>query len=329
MKADAGKMRDDMLTGSLVEIYDLLYERFGPQRWWPAKTQFEVIVGAILTQSTSWRNVEKAISNLENAGVLSVERICQIKVTIPASVAEQKRIGEVLSAYDDLIENNRRRIKLLEQSARLLYKEWFVHLRFPGHEHVNIIDGVPDGWEKKPFSELATFLNGFAFKPSHLGDIGLPIVKIPELRDGPTEKTPRNPGDSIPEKYVLNNGDVLFSWSGTLLVNIWNHGRALLNQHLFKVVPITDNLRGFVSFALQQALGEFQNQTIGSTMKHIRRDALEKVATLVPDKPLLDEFDSYVTPILEQVGILQRQVTASLQARDLLLPRLMNGEVVV
>jgi type I restriction enzyme S subunit len=257
------------------------------------------------------------------------KRICQIKVTIPASVAEQKRIGEVLSAYDDLIENNRRRIKLLEQSARLLYKEWFVHLRFPGHEHVNIIDGVPDGWEKKPFSELATFLNGFAFKPSHLGDIGLPIVKIPELRDGPTEKTPRNPGDSIPEKYVLNNGDVLFSWSGTLLVNIWNHGRALLNQHLFKVVPITDNLRGFVFFALQQALGEFQNQTIGSTMKHIRRDALEKVATLVPDKPLLDEFDSYVTPILEQVGILQRQVTASLQARDLLLPRLMNGEVVV
>jgi type I restriction enzyme S subunit len=245
------------------------------------------------------------------------------------SIERQRSIVEILSAYDDLIENNRRRIKLLEQSARLLYKEWFVHLRFPGHEHVNIIDGVPDGWEKKPFSELATFLNGFAFKPSHLGDIGLPIVKIPELRDGPTEKTPRNPGDSIPEKYVLNNGDVLFSWSGTLLVNIWNHGRALLNQHLFKVVPITDNLRGFVFFALQQALGEFQNQTIGSTMKHIRRDALEKVATLVPDKPLLDEFDSYVTPILEQVGILQRQVTASLQARDLLLPRLMNGEVVV
>jgi endonuclease-3 related protein len=80
MKADAGKMRDDMLTGSLVEIYDLLYERFGPQRWWPAKTQFEVIVGAILTQSTSWRNVEKAISNLENAGVLSVEGILKIDI---------------------------------------------------------------------------------------------------------------------------------------------------------------------------------------------------------------------------------------------------------
>ena len=80
MKADAGKMRDDMTAGNLMEIYDLLYERFGPQDWWPAKTQFEVIVGAILTQSTSWRNVEKAISNLENAGVLAVEGILKIDI---------------------------------------------------------------------------------------------------------------------------------------------------------------------------------------------------------------------------------------------------------
>jgi len=218
---------------------------------------------------------------------------------------------------------------LLEQAARLLYREWFVHLRFPGHEHVTITDGVPEGWEKKPFSELATFLNGFAFKPEHLGDVGLPIVKIPELRDGPTAKTPRNTGEHISEKYLLKNGDILFSWSATLLVNIWNHEKGLLNQHLFKVTPVLDNLRGLVYYALKQALVEFQNQTTGATMKHIRKGALEKVGTLVPNPVLLNEFESTVIPMLKQIGILQKQTIEAMKARDILLPRLMNGEVAV
>jgi type I restriction enzyme, S subunit len=256
-------------------------------------------------------------------------RIYRVKVLVPSIVAEQRRIASILFTYDNLIENNRRQIHLLEQAARLLYKKWFVHLRFPGHEHVQIIDGVPEGWKKKPFSELATFLNGFAFKPAHLGDVGFPIVKIPELRDGPTAKTPRNIGEHIPEKYLLDNGDILFSWSGTLLVNIWNHGKGLLNQHLFKVTPISENLRGLVYFALKQALLEFQNQTTGATMKHIRKGALDKITSLTPTSVLLDEFEGTVTPILEQISNLQKQTTGALKARDLLLPRLMNGEIAV
>lgn len=254
------------------------------------------------------------------------EKLAKVEVDIPP-LPTQQHIASILTAYDDLIENNRRRIQLLEQVARLLYKEWFVHLRFPCHEHVKIKDGVPEGWEKKSFSEIAIFLNGFAFKPSHLGEVGLPIVKIPELRDGPTEKTPRNTGERVPEKYLLDSGDILFSWSGTLLVNIWNHGKALLNQHLFKVTPGAPNLRSLVYLALNSALAEFQNQTVGSTMRHIRKDALEKVLLLVPGKVLLDEFESVVAPMREQVSILQKQNSALVKARDLLLPRLMNGEI--
>ena len=257
------------------------------------------------------------------------ERIYRVKAFVPSNVAEQRSIASILSAYDDLIENNRRRIQLLEQAAQQLYKEWFVHLRFPGQEHVKIKDGIPDGWEKKAFSEIATFLNGFAFKPSHLGEVGLPIVKIPELRDGPTAKTPRNTGERVPERYLLDTGDILFSWSGTLLVNIWNHGKALLNQHLFKVTPCACNLRSLAYLALNNALAEFQNQTVGSTMKHIRKDALEKVLVFVPGKLLLDEFESVVAPTLDQASILQKHNSALVKARDLLLPRLMNGEIVV
>ena len=244
-------------------------------------------------------------------------------------IQEQRRIASILSAYDDLIKNNRRRIQLLEQSARLLYKEWFVRLRFPGHEHTTITDGVPEGWGRKSFSELANFLNGYAFKPTHLGDTGFPIVKIPELRDGPTDKTPRNIGEHVPERYYIENGDILFSWSGTLLVNIWNHGRGILNQHLFKVMPVSLNLRSFIYFALKQALIEFYNQTTGATMKHIRKNALEKVAPVVPNVTILDKFEGVAAPMLGQISNLQRQSTEAIKARDLLLPRLMNGAVSV
>ena len=257
---------------------------------------------------------------------LNLTNLGNIRVSLPPREV-QTRIASILSAYDDLIENNRRRIQLLEQAARMIYKEWFVRLRFPGHEHVKVKNGVPEEWERKSFSHLAVFLNGFAFKPSHLGDVGLPIVKIPELREGPTAKTPRNTGDDIPENYLLDNGDILFSWSGTLLVNMWNHGKALLNQHLFKVTPISHRLRGLVYFALNQALVEFQNQTTGATMKHIRKDALEKVCSVVPDAAILEDFEATVSPVLGQIGILQRQITEATKARDMLLPRLMNGDL--
>ena len=133
----------------------------------------------------------------------------------------QARIVKCLSAYDDLITTNQRRIALLEDAARRLYREWFVHLRFPSHESVPVKDGVPEGWCKRPMTSVADFVNGFAFKPEHLGEAGLPVVKIPELRSGITSKTPYNPGHIVPQRNHITTGDVLFSWSATLLVNEW------------------------------------------------------------------------------------------------------------
>jgi type I restriction enzyme, S subunit len=109
------------------------------------------------------------------------KRIYSIKVRVPP-VPTQRKIGEMLSAYDDLIDNNRQRIALLEEAAQVLYAEWFIRFRFPGREHAKIIDGVPEGWERYALSDLADFVNGYPFKPSELGDEGLPIVKIPELK---------------------------------------------------------------------------------------------------------------------------------------------------
>ena len=263
-----------------------------------------------------------------NVPHISGAQIKAFKYRMPGE-KEQAAIASILSAYDDLIENNRRRIALLEAAARLLYREWFVHFRFPGHEHVKIIDGVPVGWGQFALSDLADFVNGYAFKPAHLGDTGLPIVKIPELKQGVTEKTPRNDGELVPKKYHLTDGDLLFSWSGTLAVNVWAGGPALLNQHLFHVVPTSRVGRGFLMCAIREALIAFNNQTVGATMKHIRRSALDRVFVSLPDQifmsPVEDTFDN----IHAQLVALHKQKQKLAQARDLLLPRLMSGEIAV
>lgn len=256
------------------------------------------------------------------------ERIYRVNVKLP-DVVTQEKIADIITAYDDLIVNNRRRIVLLEVAARQLYKEWFVRLRFPGHEHIKITDGVPEGWEKKPFSTLAEFINGFAFKPSHLSEKGLPVVKIPELKNGVTNKTPRNSGEDVPERLHLVDGDLLFSWSGTLAVNLWASGPALLNQHLFKVVSFGEVSHSFLMIALREAILEFMNESTGATMKHIRRSALDKVCILIPTKAILEEFEEVASNSYEQTLRLRKQNHLLSKARDILLPRLMNGEVAV
>lgn len=260
--------------------------------------------------------------------VINLADLKKIKVRVLPK-PEQERIAGVLSAFDDLIENNRRRIALLEQSARLLYREWFVHLRFPGHEHVKVVDGVPEGWERLPFSALADYVNGYPFKPAELFSEGLPIIKIPELRDGATDKTPRNPGEDIPEKYFVNDKDLLFSWSGTLLVNFWHQGSALLNQHLFRVDPLRGCGKEFLFFAIDCAMPAFTNQTTGATMKHIRKSALDSVTTLCPNGVLMKEFQDCVEPTFDLIHKLNQTNGRLRAARDLLLPRLMSGDLVV
>ena len=240
----------------------------------------------------------------------------------------QNRIAEILSAYDDLIENNRRRIQLLEESARLLYREWFVHLRFPGHEHVKVLDGVPEGWELVPFSDLAKFINGYPFKSAHFVKNGWPVVKIPELREGLKDDTPQGDPGGIPERHHISSGDLIFSWSGSLVVDLWGEGKALLNQHLFKVEPFSHS-KAFLLLCLREALPRFMNQTVGSTMKHIRKSALEAVSVPVTPSSLATEFEEYVDDIYRQILNLRQQNKRLAEARDLLLPRLMNGEIAV
>ncbi|MBE6984996.1 MAG: restriction endonuclease subunit S [Ruminococcaceae bacterium] len=259
---------------------------------------------------------------------VSLTALRNMKIAVPP-MDKQKRIVDVLSAYDDLIENNQKQIRLLEEAAQRLYKEWFVDLRFPGHETTPILNGLPESWEIKSMDDIADYINGYAFKPSDWGAVGKPIIKIKEMGSGITADTPRNTGESIPEKYNVSAGDILFSWSATLSAMIWDEEDGLLNQHLFKVIPHDGISREFVLQSILKTLDEFSNLTTGATMKHIQRGKLKEVKINVPTAELMEQYKTISEPIRESILNIKRQMILLREARDRLLPKLMNGEIEV
>lgn len=274
---------------------------------------------------------QRSIANTSTGATVhhtSPTKIYDYRFVAP-SYEEQQRIAEYLFSYERLIENNQKQIKMLEEAAQRLYKEWFVDLRFPGHETTPIVDGVPEGWSVESMDDIAEYINGYAFKPSDWGTSGKPIIKIKEMGLGVTSDTPRNSGENIPEKYNITAGDILFSWSATLSAMIWDEEDGLLNQHLFKVIPREGISREFVLQSILKTLDEFSNLTTGSTMKHIQRGKLKEVKVNVPSDELMMLYKNISEPIREQILNVKRQMILLREARDRLLPKLMSGEIEV
>lgn len=270
----------------------------------------------------------KVVSSGSTTKFLTMKMLTQLSIDLP-SIETQNRIATILSRYDSLIENYQKQIKLLEEAAQRLYKEWFVDLCFPGHENTNITNGVPEGWEKKSIGEIGEYLNGFAFKPSDWQELGKPIIKIKEMGNGVTNETPRNSGERVPAKYLIKAGDLLFSWSATLMVIIWSGEEGWLNQHLFKVTPVKGIDREFLLQSISNTIVEFQNLTTGSTMKHIQRNKLDQVFVNVPNAEIMKRYSDISEKTRNNILSLQSQLRLLTEARDRLLPKLMNGEIAV
>lgn len=257
---------------------------------------------------------------------ISLTALRNMTVELP-SMDVQKKIATTLSRYDSLIDNYQKQIKLLEEAAQRLYKEWFVNLRFPGHENTKIVDGVPEGWEKKSISEIGTYLNGFAFKPSDWQEKGKPIIKIKEMGNGVTSDTPRNNGERVPSKYLVKSGDLLFSWSATLMVIVWSGEDGWLNQHLFKVTPAENIGREFLLQSIASTILEFANLTTGSTMKHIQRNKLDQVYVNVPSKDIMNMYNEATETVRNAILSLSTQLRLLTESRNRLLPKLLSGEI--
>lgn len=258
---------------------------------------------------------------------LNRNHLHKIRVLFPKE--QQKKIAAILSAYDDLIENNRRRIELLEQMAEELYREWFVRFRFPGYQQAKFEKGVPADWRRTGLGSLGTYLNGYAFKPSDLSLDGIPVIKIKEINGGVTAETPRNSGESIAKKYHFDDGAIIFSWSATLAVKVWDQGPGLLNQHLFRVAPTEGIPNSFLYFSIKFCLPIFDSLTTGSTMKHIKRKELDAVKIGLPGKTILEEFDRSASKLLQRKLQLSKANQLLVETRNQLLTRLISGKLPV
>ena len=246
-----------------------------------------------------------------------------IDISFP-KIEIQRRIADILSAYDDLIENNRKQIKLLEEAAQRLYKKWFVDLRFPGHEHTKITDGVPEGWKRQKLVDIAQVQYGYAFDGSLFNSqkIGTPIIRIRNIPQGQTEDyTPEN----VDSQYLVYNGDIIVGMDGEFHINTWAGDTAYLVQRTCRIKALTSDLNGFLLWAIYEPIKYFEKTVVGATVAHLGKKHIDTVEILVPTEKFYLPFKS----LFEKRLLLMNQNRALAEARDRLLPKLMSREVEV
>lgn len=264
-------------------------------------------------------------------------------------LAEQKAIAQTLGALDEKIDVNLRMNQTLEMLAHALFRAWFVDFEpvrakaegrrpnaldeasaglFPSRLIHSESGDLPEHWSWRPLDQTARFLNGLAlqkYPPS--GPDSLPVIKITQLRQGSSEGADRASA-AVPGDYIVEDGDLLFSWSGSLLIALWAGGRGALNQHLFKVIPA--NLpKWFVHHWCLHHLTDFQSIAAGkaTTMGHIQRHHLTQALTVVPSEEILALGDRVIGPLWARwlLNALENRTLVAL--RDTLLPRLLSGEL--
>lgn len=281
-------------------------------------------------------------------------RIESFTTQIPP-VEEQRAIAHILGTIDDKIELNRHANETLEAMARSLFKAWFVdfepvrakmagcwqrgqslpglpvHLYdvFPDRLVESELGEIPEGWEMRSLDSIANYLNGLAlqkFPPESDNDF-LPVIKIAQLRAGNTKGADKASAQIKPE-YVVVDGDVLFSWSGSLEVEVWNGGRGALNQHLFKVTS-NEVPKWFYFFATRHHLQSFRAIAAdkATTMGHIQRKHLTDARVAVASPEGMKKFDIAIAPLFDQLVSNAQQSRSLAQLRDTLLPKLISGEL--
>ena len=265
---------------------------------------------------------------------LALFRIAEIEFPKP-SLDRQRRMADILSAYDHLIENNRRRIALLERAARELYREWFVRLRFPGHQNTRIVDGLPEGWERKKIADVCLTTGG-----------GTPSTKRADYWDGditwvvPTDVTNNDclvlldSVRKITEEGLRESSAKMVPAETILMTSRASVGffaimdrEVCTNQGFINVAPHDEEIRLYVLFNLINLVPEIRSNAQGTTYPEISKGRFREMDLVIPKRAVATEFSRKASEVIDHVRCLKRSTSALTQARDILLPRLMSGEV--
>ena len=273
-------------------------------------------------------NTDVAVPGLNRTNAL------RLKVAV-VDESKQDQIIAILSAYDDLIENNRRRIALLERAARELYREWFVRLRFPGHEHTKIVDGVPEGWSQGRIGDLGKVVTGKTPSKKRESYYGgdVPFIKTPDMHRHivivGTEESLSDEGANSQANKMLPSRSILVSCIGTVGAVALNAEPAQTNQQINAIIPRVGWLRYWTLFMATTLKPLLEGMGGGATMTNVNRSKFSAIPVVIPPQLILEQFNSVVSPNIDQIEQLMAMNKLLTNARDLLLPRLMSGEVAV
>jgi len=301
-------------------------------------------------RSPQFRSDVTAMSSMSTRASLNNDMLSRLRIALP-DLSTQAAIGTTLKSLDDKIEQNRRTARALERLARAIFRAWFVDFEpvkakaagataflsmpqpvfdaLPTRFVDSPIGPVPDGWEVKAIASIATFLNGLALQkyPPRRDGKDLRVIKIAELRKGSADGADWANSD-VPEQYVIDDCDLLFSWSGTLEAEFWFGGKGALNQHLFKVT--SSHFPSWYCFLwIRQHLPWFRTiaASKATTMGHIKRGHLQETQVVVPPNEALREAHRVIGAIYEHFAQLMIESRKLAVMRDVLLPKLLSGDV--
>lgn len=272
---------------------------------------------------------------------VNIPVIKSLPVELP-SMEAQKKAADIMKTYDDLIENNQKQIKLLEEAAQRLYKEWFVDLRFPGYEKTEIINGVPMGWKKKPLGEALRVVRGRSYSSKELSEKeGLLMVNLSNIRPfgGYNRNQEKHYTGKVNENQFVETHDLLMGVTdmtqerrtvGRVAIVPHLHTRAMISMDLIKLVPVEGSPLFYYALlnygGYSETISRFAN---GTNVLHLRPDVLDIVDAVIPDIHLQRRFVEFFENVQNRLDALQDEMIIAAEARDRLLPKLMSGEVEV
>ncbi len=278
--------------------------------------------------------MKSIVSQCAQAGIRGSD-LQELNVLFPSKDVQDK-IANILKKYDELIENNKKQIKLLEEAAQRLYKEWFVDLKFPGYENCKIVNGVPDGWTQKKIFDLGEIITGktpSTSKEQYYGG-NIPFVKIPDMHDCvfpiTTEVSLTNEGANTQKnKFIPKNGIMVSCIATVGLVNIAIEP-CQTNQQINSIILNNEQDLYYVYSSMKRLKELLEGVgSNGATMTNVNKTKFGKLEVVYPNDELRKLYYNYCKPIFEKIYALSRSIKKLSQARDCLLPKLMSGEIEV
>ena len=282
----------------------------------------------------------KVMSTGSTTKFLTMKMLTQLTINLP-QIEIQHRIANILSRYDSLIENYQKQIKLLEEAAQRLYKEWFVDLRFPGHENTNIVDGEPEGWEKKKLCELFSFVRGKSYTSKELSDEGTIMVNLKNIQSfgGYKSDVEKHFIGTFKEEQTLMKGDLIMGVTdmtqerrlvGSVALIPDFKETATFSMDLIKLISFKlPNIYLYCAMRYGDVSRQIAPLANGVNVLHLKPEAISNIEMVVASDSIIEKFVSYTSKTIENILSLQSQLRLLTEARDRLLPKLMSGEITV